>query len=86
MNTMRPIFWVLLGALIMFIVLKIASSVSRPASATTDRLKALVKTPQAGNLIKSNEFRELIKTDEFKSFVKTLANDQLVTLSKSLVS
>lgn len=81
----RPFWWILLGALLMFVVLKIVTHISQPEGATTEKLKALVKTSQVANLVRTNEFRELIKTNEFKSFARTLAEDQLITLSKTLV-
>jgi 2-phosphoglycerate kinase len=82
---MRPILWILLGALLMFVVLKIVSAKSVSPSGTSAAFKQLAKTQQMTNLIKTNEFRELMRTNQFKDLVKTLAEDQLVAMSKTLV-
>jgi len=82
---MRPILWILLGGLITFVILKIASSKVVNTSGTSTAFKQLAKTQQMSNLVRTNEFRELIKTNQFKDLVKTLAEDQLVAMSKTLV-
>jgi hypothetical protein len=82
---MRTVLWILLGALIMYILLRILSKSSTGASQTNTKLFALLRTQQIGNLIRTNEFRELIKTNEFKSFINTLASEQLAAMSGALV-
>jgi flagellar biosynthesis protein FlhB len=83
---MKNIFWVLLGALLLFIVLKMIAGAGKGAALSTEKLKRLALLPQTSNLIRTNEFRELVKTKEFKDFVKTLAEEQLTVLAQSLLS
>lgn len=82
---MKGIWWLLLGALLMFVLLKIMSKASAGGSVTFDRFKELARSQQVANLIKTNEFREVVKTGEFKRFAASLADDQLLELSKTLV-
>ena len=80
---MRTFLLILLGAVIMYIILKILSSDVAPAD-STQKLKALAATQQAANLIRTNEFRELVKTKEFINFASSLAEEQVIIMSKSL--
>jgi hypothetical protein len=80
---MRPIWYILIGAVAMFIFLKLLQK-TMPTSATTKKLQALAKTNEAHQLIKTNEFRELVKTQEFLSFALTLAEDQMNILSTNM--
>jgi len=80
---MRPIWWVVIGAVGAIILIKLLAK-AMPVSNTTVKLKALANTPQASNLIKTNEFRELVKTKEFLSFALTLAEDQVGTMSQAI--
>jgi len=82
---MKVVLWIGLGMLIMFVVLKVLSKSEVTASETTPRLKALLVTQQFANLVRTNEARELVKTQEFKNFTKSLAQDQLIALSKSMI-
>jgi hypothetical protein len=54
-------------------------------SESWQRIKALIATQQFNNLIKTNEFREITKTSEFRSVIASLAEDQILTVSKTLV-
>ena len=81
---MKPIWWFLLGALIAIIVLKMFSAVKGSGSRVSANFKALAGTAQANNLIRTNEFRELVKTTQFRSLVGSLAEDEMVTISKAL--
>jgi hypothetical protein len=83
---MKTVLWILLGALIMFVILKVMSKTSSAPSNTSAAFKKLAGTVQVRNLIRTNEFRELIKTQEFKSLALSLADEQLKTLSTALVS
>ena len=83
---MKPIWWLLLGALIMFVLLKILAKTSATSFKTTERLASLVKTQQVANLVRTNEFRELVKTNEFKSFILTLADEQLGYVAQGLTN
>jgi hypothetical protein len=74
----------MIGALVMFIILKYFSTKGVSGSGTSAAFKTLVRTQQFANLVRTNEFRELVKTREFTGLVKTLAEDQLITLSKTL--
>lgn len=84
---MRTFLWIGLGMLIMFVILKVLANtgITKDTSQTTARLKALLVTQQFANLVRTNEARELVKTQEFREFTKSLAADQVIALSKSLV-
>lgn len=82
---MKTILWILVGALAMYLILKMLSKKDLTGSNTGKYVKELLATQQAANVIKTNEFRELVKTNEFKKLVGSLAEDQLVSLSKALV-
>ena len=82
----RNFLLIALGALIMFVLLKIMAKNSSSSSATTERFKNLAKTQQAVNLVKTNEFRELIKTKEFFSLVASLAKDEMTATSQLLTN
>lgn len=81
---MKIVLWVLVGALVMFVLLKIAAKTGATPSDTGERFKELAKTQQAKNLIMTNEFRELVKTKEFINLARSLAEDQLKTLATTL--
>jgi hypothetical protein len=83
---MKNLLYILLGALILFIVLKMIAGAGKGAMLSTEKLKKLAFTPQTGNLIKTNEFKELVKTKEFQDFVRTLAEEQAVVLAQSLLN
>lgn len=82
---MRIVLYILLGALAMFIILKVtAVKGSTNTSQTTNKLIELAKTMQVYNLLKTNEFREVVKTKQFREFAKSLAEDQLIVLASTL--
>jgi hypothetical protein len=81
---MRPIWWFLIGAGGMFVILNVISSKSSVISNTNKRLQELAVTAQARNLIMTNEFRELVKTKEFKNFIASAGTDYLKTISKAI--
>jgi len=82
---MRNVLLVVAGMIIMYILLKMLSKQTGSDSEAWLRIKDLLKTQQFGNVMKTNEFRELAKTNEFRSVIGTLAEDQLVSVSKTLV-
>ena len=83
MNTKYFLF-ALLGAGVMYLLLKILADKSKPESQTTARFIDLARTGEVLNLVKSNEFREVAKTREFKLFVKTLAEEQINAMAVTL--
>ncbi len=83
---MRNFLLILLGALILYIVLKMISGAGAGTALSTEKLKKLAFLPQTANLIKTNEFKELIKTNEFHEFVKSIAEEQAVVLAQSLLN
>jgi len=81
---MRTFLLIISGAAIMYFILRILSG--RPESTNSwPAIKAMIKTQQFNNVIKTNEFRELAKTTEFRDVVANLAEEQVSTLSKTLV-
>jgi hypothetical protein len=83
MNTKYFLF-ALLGAGVMYLLLKILANNVEVKSQTTARFIDLVKTQEAFNLARTNEFKEIVKTSEFKQFVKTLAEEQINAMALSL--
>jgi hypothetical protein len=83
---MRNFLFVLLGALLLFVILKMISGAGKNATPSTEKLRKLAFLPQTENLVKTNEFKELVKTKEFQEFVKTLAEEQAVLLAQSLLN
>jgi hypothetical protein len=81
---MRNILWVLLGALLLFIILRMIAGAGKAETLSTTKLKRLASLPETANLIRTNEFRELVKTTEFKDFARTLAAEQVVIMAQTL--
>ena len=81
---MRNVLFIILGAFLMFILLKILSSrgMTGSTSGTSKAMLNLLMTQQASNLVRTNEFRELIRTTEFQRVLTTLATNEINTLSK----
>ena len=82
---MRTTLLILAGMILMYIILKYMSSKSVSDSAEWNSIKELMKTQQFNNLVKTNEFRELAKSSEFRNVVGTLAEDQIIQVSKTLI-
>jgi hypothetical protein len=80
---MRNFLLIVLGAVIMYVLLKVIAGKTVTADSTV-RLKKLASTQQAANLVRTNEFREIVKTKEFIDFITSLTEEQLITVSKSL--
>ena len=83
---MRTFLVFILGALTLFIVLKMISGAGAVQSKSTEKLKAIAFLPQTANLIKTNEFKELVKTKEFQDFIKTLIQEQAEVLVQSIMN
>ena len=81
---MRAALLVLAGMIIMYILLKFMAS-KESESQAWQRTKDLIKTQEFNNLMRTNEFREIAKSNEFRSLIGTLAEDQIITVSKTLV-
>jgi hypothetical protein len=81
---MRTFLLIVLGAAIMYFILRILSGKGEPSEAWPS-IKALLKTQQFTNVVKTNEFRELAKTNEFRDVISNLAEDQIKTMSKTLI-
>lgn len=82
---MRTALLIFAGMILMYILLKVMSSKEASTSESWIKIKELMKTQEFNNLIKTNEFREIVKTGEFRSVVATLAEDQILSVSKTLV-
>lgn len=81
---MRTFLLILAGAAIMYFILRILSG-KKDSGESWPAIKALLKTQQFNNVIKTNEFRELTKTSEFRNVISNLAEDQIVSVSKTLI-
>jgi len=81
---MRTFLLILAGALIMYFILRILSGKSDSNSAWPS-IKSLIKTQEFNNVVKTNEFRELTKTSEFRNVIANLAEDQIISISKTLI-
>jgi len=82
---MRTALLILAGMILMYIILKVISSKDSSTSASWLNIKELLKTQEFNNLMRTNEFREITKTSEFRNVVGSLAEDQILTVSKTLV-
>jgi hypothetical protein len=81
----KYIIWFIVGALGMFLILKIASKTGKEDnSEVSARFKELAKTQEVYLLVKTKEFRDLVLTRQFRDFVKVLAEDQLQQLAKTI--
>ncbi len=80
----RDLLFIAIGALGMFLLVKILSSGAVSGGSTSKAAMNLLKTQQAVNLMLTNEFRELVKTPQFKTLVKTLAANELNALENAM--
>jgi len=80
----RDLLFIAIGALGMFLIVKILSSGAATGGGTSKAVMNLIKTQQAVNLAMTNEFRELVKTPQFKMLVKTLAANELKALENAM--
>jgi len=82
----KYIIWFIVGAMAMFVILKIASKAGKAdtSSETTERLKELARTQEVYNLIMTKEFRDLVLTKPFRNFVKSLAEDHVSVMAQTL--
>ena len=81
---MRTFLLILAGALIMYFILKILSGKS-DSSIAWPAIKSLIGTQEFNNVVKTNEFRELAKSAEFRNVITNLAEDQITSISKTLI-
>jgi len=81
---MRTFLLIVLGAAIMYFILRILSG-KQDSGQSWPAIKALLKTQEFNNLIKTNEFREIAKTNEFRNVIANLAEEQVTSISKTLV-
>jgi hypothetical protein len=84
MDNIKWYWWLLIGMVVMFVVLKMFSQAVDKSSDTWLYTKRLLASNQFNNLTKTNEFREIVKMPEFTSLLKTLAEDQIISTSKAL--
>ena len=80
----KNILFLVLGAFLMYLVLKIISSKALSGSGTSKAAIDLLKTQQAANLILTNEFRELSRTPQFKFLLKTLAANEINAMTNAM--
>ena len=80
----REIIFLLLGAALGIIVLKIISGRNVIQGSTSKAAIDVLKTPQAINVMLTNEFRELAKTVQFRTLMKTLAANEINALSNAM--
>lgn len=66
-----------IGAALMFIILKLMNKKDKKPSKTFDNFKDVAATPEAKALIKTDEFKSLIKTDQFVKFATDFGVEQL---------
>jgi len=83
MDSIKWYWWLLIGMVVMFVVLKMISRTSE-TSDTWLYTKRILASNQFNNLAKTNEFREIVKMPDFTNLLKTLAEEQIITTSKSL--
>ena len=82
---MKIFLYILVGAVVMFVVLKFIST--KPVvtnSETSANFNKLLNTPEAGKLIQSPEFADLLLTKEFRTLAKGIGDEYLTSITKSL--
>jgi hypothetical protein len=84
MDRIKWFWWLLIGAVLMFIILKTLSKANPNNSRTWQYSKQILSSQQFTNLSKTNEFRELIKLPATAKLLESVAADQLKTISQSL--
>jgi hypothetical protein len=77
-------WWLIIGAVVMFVILKLLSKADTSTSKTWQYSKQILASQQFTNLSKTNEFRELIKMPATTKLLESVAADQLKTISQSL--
>jgi hypothetical protein len=82
---MRNILLIILGAVIMFIVLKVLSKKTVKQS-TSSGIKEILLLPETLKLAKTTEFKNLSDTPEFRNYIKTLSQEQIYELAKTLTA
>lgn len=85
---MKNILFILIGAVSMFVILKILSA-GKPVvtdSQNSENFKKLLGTPEAQKLISSKEFKATLRTKECKELLRGVADQYIITLTKNLVS
>ena len=82
--TTRYILIFVAGMVVTYIVLSYVSHKNIATDATWLATKKLLNTQQFSNLVRTNEFREIVKTSEFRNVIYTLAEEQLLTVAKTL--
>ena len=82
---MKTFLLILVGAVLMFVILKFIST--KPVvtnSETSANFNKLLNTPEAGKLIQSSEFTNLLLTKEFRTLAKGIGDEYLSSITKSL--
>jgi len=84
---MKTFAYILIGAVLMFVVLKFLSTkpVVTP-SETSENFKKLMSTPEAVILISSDQFANLLLTPEFKKLAKGISDEYIRTITKSILT
>jgi len=84
---MKTFLFILIGAVAMFIILKVMSS-GKPVSEnkTKEDLKLFLQTKEANELISSPQFSAVILTKEFRNLLKDIADDYINELTKKLTT
>lgn len=78
--------FILIGAVIMFIVLKLLSK-GKPIAddKTSENFQLLLGTKEAHELIRSPQFAAVLTTPEFKNLAKGIADKYIMDIAKKLV-
>ena len=82
---MKTALYILIGAAVMFIVLKVLSS-GKPISEnkTKEDLKLFLATKEANELLQTPEFTAVLLTKEFRNLLKDIADSYINELTKKL--
>lgn len=78
---LKNIGFVLLGAVLCFVVLKVISGKKSESGETSQAVLELAKTKEASKLIKTPEFVALISTPEFGQLTGTLTSSYITKLT-----
>jgi len=83
---MKPLLYIIIGGVIVFIVLKFfASKPVASDSKTVENFRILLNTDEANKLLQTPELTNVLLTSEFKQLAKGISDEYLKTITKNLL-
>jgi hypothetical protein len=83
---MKTVLYILIGAVGMFLILKVMST-GKPIAEnkTTEDLKKFLQTKEANELLQTEQFAAVLLTPEFRNLMKDIADVYINELTKNLI-